>query len=166
MTSQTENEEISTCLHLIEQKIGWGSCANWATQDFGRLSEMIATETGVSLSVSTLKRIWGRVKYDSAPTLSTLNALATFLSYENWHVYKQQIRAKPVADILSLREELNTEVPLTPKNYITGKQRWLVLGSLILITSAIIGFSKLTSKSQSIPRDFAFSSRPISMTRL
>src|SRR5688572_20850844 len=74
----------------IERSLGWGSSGNWTNQDFEELSERIFDKTQVKLSVSTLKRIWGKVKYDSSPNTATLNALAVFLGYENWKSFRQQ----------------------------------------------------------------------------
>lgn len=71
----------------MEKKLNWGSSADWSAQDFERLSERIAAETGVSLSATTLKRVWGKVKYDSVPTQTTLNALAQFLGHDNWRLF-------------------------------------------------------------------------------
>jgi hypothetical protein len=41
--------------------------------------------------VTTLKRIFGRLKYDSAPTLSTLNALAQYAGYVDWQDFKHHV---------------------------------------------------------------------------
>lgn len=79
-----------TCKSLIETKLGWGSSDQWTNQDFDVLSEKIFDTTDVSLSQTTLKRIWGKVKYDSAPTVTTLNTLAKFLGFENWRDFRQK----------------------------------------------------------------------------
>lgn len=81
---------LSTCKQLIEQLLGWGESARWNNEDFENLSDEIEEKTQVRLSVSTLKRIWGRVKYDSSPTAATLNALAKFIGYENWRQFLQK----------------------------------------------------------------------------
>ena len=56
----------------------------WTNQDFLRLSELIAEKTGVTVSHVTLKRVWGKVRYDSLPNTHTLNTLVQFLGYDNW----------------------------------------------------------------------------------
>ena len=80
---------LQKCKNLIQQKLGWEESDTWTNHDFQMLSEKIQTETGVNLSVATLKRIWGKVKYDSKPTITTLNTLAQFLGHENWRAFKQ-----------------------------------------------------------------------------
>lgn len=82
---------LQHCCALIEQKLDWGSSEHWQNQDFDTLSTRIFDETQVVLSVSTLKRVWGKVKYDSLPSVTTLNTLAVFAGYENWRAFRQQV---------------------------------------------------------------------------
>ena len=83
-------ELLQQCCRLIEEKLGWGSSDNWQNQDFEALSSRIFDRTQVALSVSTLKRVWGKVKYDNFPSLTTLNTLAIFAGYEHWRDFRQQ----------------------------------------------------------------------------
>src|ERR1700712_830168 len=78
------------CKRLIEEKIGWGNSTDWTNRDFDQLSGKIFEATGVNLSQTTLKRIWGKVKYDSAPTVTTLNTLAQFMGFEHWRDFRQK----------------------------------------------------------------------------
>ena len=79
-----------------EDQLGWGSSSEWTNQDFEKLGELIFEKTGVRLSASTLKRVWGKVKYESAPTLTTLNTLAQFSGYENWRNFRSKTQTKLV----------------------------------------------------------------------
>ncbi|MTB50253.1 hypothetical protein [Lewinella sp. W8] len=45
---------------------------------------LILEETGERLSVSTLKRTWGRTTGDNQPSVTTLNILAQFVGYDHW----------------------------------------------------------------------------------
>lgn len=110
---------LSTCKQLIEQSLNWGSSAQWTNEDFENLSDEIEEKTQVRLSVSTLKRIWGRVKYDSSPTAATLNALAKFVGYENWRQFLQknktgQLVEDDVIAIPTLSGEVITQPVVTP----------------------------------------------------
>ena len=91
MGAITEDNFLQTCLARIEEKLGWGSSQLWVNQDFENLSEKIEEATGVQLSVTTLKRIWGKVKYKSKPTITTLNALAGFIGFQHWRAFKQSL---------------------------------------------------------------------------
>ena len=90
MLTAHEEQLKETCKRLIEEKLGWGSSNHWTNQDFDLLSEKIFGATGVALSQTTLKRIWGKVKYESAPTVTTLNTLAKFIGFENWRDFRQK----------------------------------------------------------------------------
>ena len=72
---------------LFEEKTGWGDSDLWNNQDFLELRGMILDETGIVLSHVTLKRIWGKVRYESLPHTSTLNAIVQFLGYRNWREF-------------------------------------------------------------------------------
>jgi len=80
----TQEAAIEQCKALIGDSLGWGDAASWTNEDFDTLSESIFDKTGVRLSVSTLKRLWGKVKYDSSPNMGTLNALARYAGFEGW----------------------------------------------------------------------------------
>lgn len=79
---------LDKCKTLIEQELGWGSSATWTNQDFEKLSEVVGEKTKINLSPATLKRIWGKVKYDSKPTTTTLDTLAQFIDYDNWRAFR------------------------------------------------------------------------------
>ncbi len=91
-----EKDYLDLCKTHIEEKLGWGQSDSWENQDFLALSEKILEATGVQLSGTTLKRIWGKVKYDSIPHTNTLNTLAHFLDYENWLAFKAAHAHEPV----------------------------------------------------------------------
>jgi hypothetical protein len=84
----TDEKLIERAKALIESRTGWGNSHEWTNQDFVALSEKIREKTGETLSHVTLKRIWGKVKYDSLPNTHTLNTLVQFIDYENWREFK------------------------------------------------------------------------------
>src|SRR5665213_2453999 len=86
----TDEFLIEKTIELYESNTGWGDSDEWTSQDFVILSEKIQERTGVALSHVTLKRIWGKVKYDSLPNTHTLDTLVQFLGYENWRDFKSQ----------------------------------------------------------------------------
>lgn len=89
ITPDTDVRLLDKCKSLIASKLGWEDSGSWTNHDFQTLSSMIQDATGVNLSVATLKRLWGKVKYDSKPTITTLNTLAMFMGYDNWRGFKQ-----------------------------------------------------------------------------
>jgi hypothetical protein len=81
---QTDETLIRQVKKMFEEKTGWGNSDTWTNQDFLQLSELIRDQTGITISHVTLKRVWGKVKYDSLPNTHTLNTLAQYLGYDNW----------------------------------------------------------------------------------
>jgi len=97
MDSKSEQEAIKECLQQIESKLGWGESDQWHNEVFTELSDRIQLETDVLLSPTTLKRVWGKVNYKNAPSISTLNALSQFTGQDNWRAFKNSLQARPAA---------------------------------------------------------------------
>jgi hypothetical protein len=83
------NSHIDECLRLIETKWQRGNREEWSSYDFEKLNAAIFEATGVSLSVSTLKRLFGKVSYPNLPSVHTLNTLARFTGFEDWNDFRQ-----------------------------------------------------------------------------
>ncbi|MEL6974180.1 MAG: hypothetical protein AAGL29_02165 [Bacteroidota bacterium] len=86
---------LEACKRRIETKFAQGPSLHWTTNDFQRLSEAIHQESGVLLSVSTLKRIWQKVNHNSSPNQSTLDALAKFIGASDWRDFEKQQNPVP-----------------------------------------------------------------------
>lgn len=107
-----ETNLIRKCCAQIEQDVQWGPSDRWTSQDFERLSELMFQKTKIKLSISTLKRIWGKVTYTNLPSVSTLNALAIYNGYGSWReLWQQHTVLKPVAQEFSTVLEV---VPVKP----------------------------------------------------
>jgi len=110
-----KNETSFThCRQLIETRLGWGDAASWTNEDFDTLSESIFDATGVRLSVSTLKRVWGKVKYDSSPTMATLNALSRYAGFDGWRDFLHRSSEPPAPEPLSSAPQPASEPPAQP----------------------------------------------------
>ena len=58
-------------------------------KDFEMLKSRIYDRTGLLLSSTTLKRLWGYVQTDSEPSANTLNTLARFIGYSDYDSFCQ-----------------------------------------------------------------------------
>ncbi|SHN27753.1 hypothetical protein [Mucilaginibacter sp. OK098] len=137
---EKEKQLLLLCRKLIEQSLNWGDGSIWSNDDFEQLGEKIFDKTKVKLSVSTLKRIWGKVRYENFPTTATLNALAGFVGYESWRDFKQN---NLVEDEIQITDELapiqNDEAPAAA----VSKIKWaailiisvLAIGAIIFVIS-------------------------------
>jgi len=140
---------------LVESHVGWGNSDDWTNQDFISLSEKIFNQTNVSLSHVTLKRLWGKVKYDSLPNTHTLNTLAKFVGYENWRDFK----SKNTNEVFARQGERPYSTPVAPTPYGNKKLRTLLfLAALVALAS---GFLFFYSKSPLHPDDYSFSSTKV-----
>ena len=78
----------------IEAQLSWGPAEQWTNNDFQELSDRITESTAVTLSPTTLKRVWGRVAYASQPSTTTLDALAVFAGFDHWRAFRAAAAAK------------------------------------------------------------------------
>lgn len=80
---------LQVLAQLIEQRLGWGAIQDWTQKDFQALSDQISSQVNDYVSVTTLKRAFGRVNYEGLPQQGTLNALAKYIGYTNWSSFRQ-----------------------------------------------------------------------------
>ena len=65
----------------VENKMGFSLKA---PTNFDALISRVLKETGETLSISTIKRLWGYVSQSSTPRLSTLSILSRFVGYRDF----------------------------------------------------------------------------------
>lgn len=162
MTPTAIHHPVTKLKNCIETQLQWGESTLWNNYDFEKLSEQIVEKTGVSLSVSTLKRIFGKVNYKSEPSMTTLNALSQFLDYEDWRDFLVKNPEAPAAP--SPQEEATKAAPQAPpptKKPHTWNRQWLVVLALVLVSLGIFSFFFLSNKPKYNPDDFSFSSKTI-----
>jgi hypothetical protein len=74
---------LNDIINCCESRFNRGLAADWKNSDFIDLSRDILRDTGVNISTSTLKRIFGKVAVDDdyLPQQATLNALVKYGRY-------------------------------------------------------------------------------------
>jgi len=145
--------EISSLLQIIEDQLSWGDAVTWKGKDFERLNQLIFDKTKVSLSASTLRRIWGRVEYNHLPSVTTLDALSVFAGFENWRAYLKTITLKD--------KTKSNEKPLPVKSASQNKYWLLITAGLLVIAVVCIAGIFLGSKNRIRinPVNYAFTSQ-------
>jgi len=147
---------IEKTIKLYESNTGWGDSDEWTNQDFVILSEKIQERTGVALSYVTLKRVWGKVKYDSLPNTHTLDTLVQFLGYESWRGFKSQNGNGPASAITVKQINGNVHGHTIVDNKPEPKKKTWILKSilsiaipvgLILLILFMVSMNRLLSKS-------------------
>ena len=146
------NQGLNKILQTIEQKLQWGDSSTWSNQDFELLSDKILEHTGEQLSVSTLKRIWGKVDYKSAPSPHTLNTLVVFLGYENLRDFNTRM-------LQSTQQSVYTKDKIIIKK---AKLRKLAMIVLVIITAvASLYFMVKNRVIQFDPEEIVFTSKTV-----
>jgi hypothetical protein len=147
--------ELENLLGQIEERLGWGDSADWQGKDFENLNQKILDATGVSLSESTLKRLWGKVEYNHLPSLTTLDTLAKFAGYDNWRYFQQlKVPGKSIGGTAVQVEP----VPSHSKKSGTGVLAFVV-GIIIFGTISLLAYKKSPKAVQ--PAHYSFSSEPV-----
>lgn len=82
-----EDAHIALCRQKIEKKFAFGNGAGYTQRDLESLAHTIEEKTGITLSLSTLKRLW-KGDFKQRPQIATLNALAAVLDYKDWREFK------------------------------------------------------------------------------
>jgi hypothetical protein len=129
---------IEKTIKLYESNTGWGDSDDWTNQDFVMLSEKIQERTGETLSHMTLKRVWGKVKYDSLPNTHTLNTLVQFLGYENWRDFRLQNGNGTAAPITVKQVNGNGYGHTVVDNKPEPKKKTWILKSILFIVIPIV----------------------------
>ena len=144
----TKNEpSLEKCRQLIEASLNWGDAASWTNEDFEDLSDRIFDRTELRLSVSTLKRIWGKVRYENSPTAATLNALARFAGYSGWREFLQQhpeqapAAEEPLAGTAPPEPSPSFQAARTDKPGIS--RRRLLITSILVSAAVLLGLISL-----------------------
>ncbi|QMW03309.1 hypothetical protein [Spirosoma foliorum] len=152
----SDSTDLLRCKQLIEQKLDWGAGETWTSVDFENLQQRILDETGVSLSASTLRRIWGRVDYQHLPSNTTLNTLAQFAGYSDWRTF--------------IRAQLPQELPPTPVEPLPMKSgtkpaiNWVKLSWMVglVVAVVLIGLVAFDQKQPQLNAEqYHFSSKPL-----
>jgi len=155
--------KLSNLLLFIEDKISRGNSESWINYDFNWLSDAIYEETGTRLSALTLKRVWGRIKYDSNPSINTVNTLARFGGFSDYRAVSQSIDMTSVSDnglhkqvsrIEIKTDENHTETREASKasteepNNLNGKQKIQILSFkyALYLSLGVIGMITLIFK--------------------
>lgn len=149
---------ITELIKQYEAFTGWGDSSNWKNQDFITLSEKIREKTGASISHVTLKRIWGKVKYDSLPNTYTMDTLVQFLGYESFRVFSMRFVPADISVNLPQPKPRPVKKQFRSMPYALGALTLMGI-LLVLIIASRTEHSKTTPAIN--PKDYTFSSKKV-----
>ena len=172
---------LPALLEQITTTLQRGPAETWTDYDFEHLSDRLFERTGTRLSVTTLKRVFGRLTYRSSPSATTLNALARFAGHDDWRSYA----AAPAAPAIESPNPAPAAAPLIPTattasateqppapaprrevarpQALTKKYWWLlpVLLVVVALTGWLTGDPTAPAPPTIDPADYRFSSRKV-----
>lgn len=153
MEAVNDKTYLDTLKKSIEDKSGWGDSSQWSTKDFENLSEFVLEATQVNISVTTLKRLLGKVQYSAQPRVSTLDAITQYLGYNNWREFKKAIdnvRQEATEETDKKKKEGAGTTPFTkmPRKFSVKQVTWLVgvLGVVGLLVMFVANSQLITKK--------------------
>lgn len=79
-----KNIALESLVELTNNNLGYVPST---PTEFNALSLLIQKKTGRSISLSSIKRIWGYVRYEGFPSLTTLNNLAQYNGFKDWESF-------------------------------------------------------------------------------
>jgi len=111
---------------------------------------MIHDKTGVLLSESTLRRVFGKTPYPHLPSEITLNTLSIFAGYESWRMFQKNQKLTK-GDPTSVKSLGKIELPVN----------WIFLLASLSMVVVLMVYFKPTVSTAGTFSDYQFSSRPI-----
>jgi hypothetical protein len=90
-----ERQQVERLKKKLVDSLGWGELESWTHRDFQNLSQLIFESTKEQVSVTTLKRLTGKVEYHGLPYQHTLDIVCQFVGYKSWLEFtREQIQPK------------------------------------------------------------------------
>ncbi|MDE6271045.1 MAG: hypothetical protein K2M12_09370 [Muribaculaceae bacterium] len=79
-----KNLALESLVNITNSNLGYVPST---PSEFSELSRSIQKKTCRTISLSSIKRIWGYVKYEGFPSVTTLNTLAQYNGYKDWEAF-------------------------------------------------------------------------------
>ena len=146
-------EAIEQLRNAVERTIGKTLETN---KDFERLSNSIYDKTHVSISTTTLKRIWGYLSESVTPRRYTLDQLARFIGYDDFDAFCASLETDKAPESDSSNEgtevtQVDTTTEETPSNtplptgegqraWLSPSQRRWAVGVGLLLAATLLFF--------------------------
>ena len=150
------NGHINDLLKSIEDSLQWGESSQWSSYDFEKLTDLIHERTGILISSNTLKRVWGRIKYESSPSRTTLNTLSRFLDFTDFREFKSTGGAKKPEPEKVPKKHFKIQWPP-----LKSRPSVIFASGAVFMLVAVIALSYSSREEKLSPDDFYFTSRKV-----
>ena len=141
---------VEICIKKISDKLMWGDIREWKHGKYVSLSDSIFKETAVSISVSTLKRIYGKSQTEKEtyePQIETKNAMARFIGYESWEAFLNNESIKNEVNLVVKGGESSPFfLSLSKKKFIIGFTAVVIICGFFIIMRGFVPRKELNIK--------------------
>ena len=90
-----DKEALAAIVRITNENLGYEPTT---PTGFNDLSRQIRQITGDTLSLSSIKRLWGYIPYDGEFSPTTLNILARYNGMRDWESFRKSLSENTVAD--------------------------------------------------------------------
>ncbi|HVU84409.1 MAG TPA: hypothetical protein VHC50_06190, partial [Puia sp.] len=122
----TGQELVKICMSELCTRAGLPDPDQLVQRDMVALCDTIETNTGVLISLSTIKRLLNG-QFSRLPQVATLDAIALSAGYQNWRDFTQARAAIP---------EVPPSTPLPVQSGSSSKARYLLVALALILVSA------------------------------
>ncbi|MEJ2902512.1 hypothetical protein WAE58_08740 [Pedobacter panaciterrae] len=149
--NQSFFKALDLCCQKITEKMGDKAITEWRIEDYNRLSSQLGKQTGVYLSVNTLKRIFGRLKTPQRyfPQKATRDALSQFIGYRDWQEFELVFATLKIENVTSISTDQENDIEV-PKDTKVPRLVVAIFAALVLVILAIVFFWKNTAESMQV----------------
>jgi hypothetical protein len=130
-----EHRLVNICMTELCKKTGFSDLNNLVQRDLVFLCDRIESQTGVIISLSTIKRLMNG-QFSRLPQIATLNAIAATAGYQNWQQFKI---SKKLGSDQNGKENIEKPLPAVPKGVKTFNARMLFWAVPILLITVYLG---------------------------
>ena len=101
-----ERDLVLLCMSDLCKSAGFADTSQLVQRDLEFLCDSIDSKTGVLISLSTMRRLLNG-QFARLPQVATLNAMATYIGYQNW----QDFKCKKIAAETPTAAAINNPLP-------------------------------------------------------
>ncbi len=139
-----ERELVLLCMSELCRSAGFADTSQLVQRDLEFLCDSIDSKTGVLISLSTMRRLMNG-QFARLPQVATLNAMATYIGYQNWQDFKCKKIAADTPDAPAVTAApLLESVPSVPSEPVkpattksiypkTSYAKYVVAGGILLL---------------------------------
>lgn len=121
---EQKQEDIKRLIDHVEKVMGKSM---QAPRDFMMLYEQLKDFTGDSISISTLKRIWGYTHTDTSFSLHSLDLLSRMVGYNNWDSFLKDESDIPTSQVFDNKKLKSFSLEPDEKMKLTWQPNRVVL---------------------------------------